>query len=70
MHVHPGRGRLDRTNRTAMRDDEDVTVRMSLDDLCEVDVGSWTGLTRAEVETQSPDAFRRTAASTRADMSA
>jgi broad specificity phosphatase PhoE len=32
---------------------------VAVDDLCEVDVGSWTGLTRAEVEEQFPDAFRR-----------
>jgi probable phosphoglycerate mutase len=30
-----------------------------LDDLREVDVGSWAGLSRAEVEARHPDAFRR-----------
>ncbi|HEU0246846.1 MAG TPA: histidine phosphatase family protein [Gaiellaceae bacterium] len=29
------------------------------DDLMEVDVGSWTGLTRVEVETRFPQGFRR-----------
>ncbi len=30
-----------------------------VEDLREVDVGTWTGLSRAEVERQFPDAFRR-----------
>jgi broad specificity phosphatase PhoE len=36
----------------------DVTVQIS-DALREVDVGSWSGLTRAEVEARFPDGYRR-----------
>jgi probable phosphoglycerate mutase len=36
----------------------DLDVRVS-DALEEVDVGSWSGLTRAEVEARFPDGFRR-----------
>ena len=32
---------------------------MPLEDLREVDVGAWTGLSRSEVEARFPDAFRR-----------
>ncbi len=36
----------------------DLDVRLS-DALCEVDVGSWSGLTRTEVEARFPDSYSR-----------